>query len=139
MVLAGYGRVGRRIGEALRERSLPFVVVEENRELVERLREQGGQAVAGDASDPQELVQAGIARARMLVIAIPDSFQARQIIEAARTLNPGIETVVRTHSEEEAELLRRENVGKVFMGEHELAVGMTRHVLERVAPAEGAT
>jgi CPA2 family monovalent cation:H+ antiporter-2 len=139
VVLAGYGRVGRRIGEALRERSLPFVVVEENRELVERLREQGGQAVAGDASDPQELVQAGIARARMLVIAIPDSFQARQIIQAARTLNPGIETVVRTHSEEEAELLRRENVGKVFMGEHELAVGMTRHVLERVAPAEGAT
>jgi monovalent cation:H+ antiporter-2, CPA2 family len=80
-----------------------------------------------------------MARARMLVIAIPDSFQARQIIEAARTLNPGIETVVRTHSEEEAELLRRENVGKVFMGEHELAVGMARHVLERVAPAEGTT
>jgi K+:H+ antiporter len=139
VVLAGYGRVGRRIGDALRERALPFVVVEQNREAVERLREQGGQAVAGDASDPQELLQAGIARARILVIAIPDSFQARQIIEAARTLNPGIETVVRTHSEEEAELLRRENVGKVFMGEHELAVGMARHVLERVAPAEGTT
>jgi CPA2 family monovalent cation:H+ antiporter-2 len=139
VVLAGYGRVGRRIGEALRERGLPFVVVEENRELVERLREQGGQAVAGDASDPQELIQAGISRARMLVVAIPDAFQARQIIEAARTLNPGIETVVRTHSEEEAELLRRENVGKVFMGEHELAVGMARHVLERVASAEGVT
>jgi K+:H+ antiporter len=75
----------------------------------------------------------------MLVIAIPDAFQARQIIEAARTLNPAIETVVRTHSEEEAELLRREKVGKLFMGEHELAVGMARHVLERVAPAEGST
>jgi len=68
----------------------------------------------------------------MLVIAIPDAFQARQMIEAARMLNPAIETVVRTHSEEEAELLRRENAGKVFMGEHELAVGMARHVLERV-------
>ena len=116
------------------ERGLPFVVVEQNRELVEKLREQGVQAVAGDASDPAELAQAHIARARMLVIAIPDAFQARQMIEAARTLNPGIETVVRTHSEEEAELLRKENAGKVFMGEHELAVGMTRHVLERVAP-----
>jgi len=70
----------------------------------------------------------------MLVIAIPDAFQARQMIEAARTVNPGIETVVRTHSEEEADLLRKENAGKIFMGEHELAVGMTRHVLERVAP-----
>jgi len=134
VVLVGYGRVGRRIGQALSERALPFVVVEQNRELVEKLRAQGVQAVAGDAADAAELAQAHIARARMLVIAIPDAFQARQMIESARTLNPGIETVVRTHSEEEAELLRKENAGKVFMGEHELAVGMTRHVLERVAP-----
>jgi CPA2 family monovalent cation:H+ antiporter-2 len=133
VVLVGYGRVGRRIGQALTERGLPFVVVEQNRELVEKLRDQGVQAVVGDASDPVLLAQAHIARARLLVIAIPDSFQARQMIEAARTLNPAIETVVRTHSEEEAELLRKENAGKVFMGEHELAVGMTRHVLERVA------
>ena len=134
VVLVGYGRVGRRIGQALIERGLPFVVVEQNRELVEKLREQGVQAVAGDAADRAELEQAHVARARMLVIAIPDSFQARQMIETARTLNPGIETVVRTHSEEEAELLSKENAGKVFMGEHELAVGMARHVLERVAP-----
>jgi CPA2 family monovalent cation:H+ antiporter-2 len=133
VVLAGYGRVGRRIGQALVERGLPVVVIEQNRDLVEKLRAQGVQAIAGDASDAVELAQAGIGRARMLVIAIPDAFQARQMIEAARTLNPAVDTVVRTHSEEEAELLRRENAGKVFMGEHELAVGMTRHVLERVA------
>jgi monovalent cation:H+ antiporter-2, CPA2 family len=133
VVLVGYGRVGRRIGQALEERGLPFVVVEQNRELVERLRDQGVPAVAGDASEREQLAQAHVARARMLVIAIPDSFQARQVIETARVLNPRIETVVRTHSEEEAELLRNENVGKVFMGEQELADGMTRHVLERVA------
>lgn len=40
--------------------------------------------------------------------------------------------MLRTHSEEEAELLARENVGKVFMGEHELAFGMARHVLDRM-------
>ena len=134
VVLAGYGRVGRRIGQALTERALPFVVVEQNRELVEHLRQQGIQAVAGDASEPAFLAQAGVARARMLVIAIPDAFQARQMIEGARTLNPVIETVVRTHSEEEADLLRNEHAGKVFFGEHELAIGMARHVLERVAP-----
>ena len=133
VVLAGYGRVGRRIGQALAERSLPFVVIEQNRELVEKLREEGVQAIAGDASDATELARAGLGRARMLVIAIPDAFQARQMIEAARMLNPAVETVVRTHSEEEAELLRSENAGKVFMGEHELAMGMARHVLERVA------
>ena len=132
VVLVGYGRVGRRIGEALIERGVPLVVAEQNREMVEDLRKRGVAAVSGDASDPAVLIQAHIARARMLVIATPDTFSARRMIEIARTLNPGVETVVRTHSEEEAALLQRENAGKVFMGEHELALGMTRHVLDRV-------
>ena len=133
VVLVGYGRVGRRIGEALIEHGVPFVVAEQNRELVEQLRERGLWAVSGDASDPAALIQAHIARARMLVIATPDTFDVRRMIEIARALNPGIETVVRTHSDEEAALLRSENAGTVFVGEHELALGMTRHVLERVA------
>jgi len=133
VVLVGYGRVGRRIGEALVQRKVPFVVAEQNRELVEGLRKRGVPAVSGDASDPAVLIQAHIARARMLVIATPDAFHARKMIGIARMLNPGIDTVVRTHSEEEADLFRKENVGKVFMGEHELALGMTRHVLERIA------
>jgi monovalent cation:H+ antiporter-2, CPA2 family len=66
----------------------------------------------------------------MLVIATPDTFNARRMIEIARMLNPRIHTVVRTHSEEEAELLKAERVEAVFLGEHELAVSMTRHVLE---------
>lgn len=133
VVLVGYGRVGRRIGEALSNHGVPFVVAEQNRELVEQLRERGLWAVSGDASDPAVLIQAHIARARMLIIATPDTFNVRRMIEIARALNPGVETVVRTHSDEEAALLRNENAGTVFVGEHELALGMTRHVLERVA------
>ena len=132
-MLVGYGRVGRRIVEALTERGVPLVVAEQNREMVEKLRERGVAAVSGDASDPAVMIQAHIARAHMLVIATPNTFCARRMIEIARMLNPGVETVVRTHIEEEAVLLQRENAGKVFVGEHELALGMTRHVIERVA------
>jgi voltage-gated potassium channel Kch len=52
------------------------------------------------------------------------------MVEIARALNPRIETLIRTHSDEEAALLRRDNLGTVFMGEHELALAMTRGVLE---------
>jgi CPA2 family monovalent cation:H+ antiporter-2 len=131
VVLVGYGRVGRRIGAALTEKGISFVVAEENREIVEKLRERGIPAVSGDASEPAVLIQAHIARARMLVIATPDTLNARRMIEIARTVNPRIETVVRTHSEQEAALLEKESAGKVFMGEHELATGMIRHVIER--------
>jgi len=53
-------------------------------------------------------------------------------VGAWEPLRCSIETVVHTHSEEEAVLLRKENIGTVFMGEHELALGMTRHVLGRM-------
>jgi CPA2 family monovalent cation:H+ antiporter-2 len=131
VVLVGYGRVGRRIGEALIQKGISFVVAEENREIVEQLRKDGIPAVSGDASDPAVLIQAHIQRARMLVIATPDTLDVRRMVEIARTVNPRIETVVRTHSEEEARLLEKENAGKVFLGEHELAGAMLHHVLER--------
>jgi CPA2 family monovalent cation:H+ antiporter-2 len=137
VVLVGYGRVGRRIGEMLTMRKVPFVVAEQNRELVQQLRSSGIPAVSGDASEPAVLIQAHIARAFMLVIATPDTFHARKMIEIARMLNPRIDTVVRTHSVEEAALLEKEDAGKVFMGEHELALAMARHVLEKVASGTG--
>jgi CPA2 family monovalent cation:H+ antiporter-2 len=134
VVLVGYGRVGRRIGEALAANGISFVVAEENREIVEKLRQSDIPAVSGDAADPAVLIQAHIQRARMLVIATPDTLNVRRMIEIARTVNPRIETVVRTHSEEEAALLEKESAGKVFLGEHELASSMIQHVLDRYAP-----
>jgi monovalent cation:H+ antiporter-2, CPA2 family len=133
VVVVGYGRVGRRIGEALTAQGISIVVAEQNREIVERLRKNGIAAVSGDASEPAVLLQAHVHRACILVIATPDTLNVRKMIEIARTVNPRIETVVRTHSEEEAVLLEKDKAGKVFLGEHELAIGMTEHVLARYA------
>ena len=131
VVLVGHGRVGRRIAAALRERDIPFVVAELNRELVEDLRRRGLAAVSGDATDPAVLIQAHIADAAMLVIATPDTLGVRQMVETAKALNPDIEIVVRSHNEDESELLRQQRVGTVFFGEEELAKGMMAHVLRR--------
>jgi CPA2 family monovalent cation:H+ antiporter-2 len=135
VLLVGYGRVGRRVAEALTARGVPIVVAEQNRELVEALRARGIPAVSGDAVEPAVLIQAHVARARLLAIAVPNPFAALRMIEIARALNPGIETVAYVHSEDEAELLRKQDVGRVFTDEHELASGMSRHVLDRAARA----
>jgi CPA2 family monovalent cation:H+ antiporter-2 len=129
VLLVGYGRVGRRIAAMLAEHGIPFVVAEQNREVVERLRERNIPAVSGDAGDPGVLIQAHVHRAGLLVVAAPDPLQVRRMVEVARTLNPRINVLLRTHSDEEAELLRREGLGTVFMGEEQLAKAMSAHIL----------
>jgi len=105
------------------------VVVDEHRERVEELRAQGTPAVIGDAAEPAVLIQAHIAEAALLVIAVPDALGVRRMIETARTLNPQVQVAVRSHHEDEAKWLATEGGARVFVGEEELAQAMLAHTL----------
>jgi CPA2 family monovalent cation:H+ antiporter-2 len=137
VVLVGYGEVGQRIADALDERGIPFVVVEQNRERVEALRAAGMVAVSGDATEPMALVQAHIADAGLLVIAVADTTDLRPMIEAARTLNPSIPIVVRAENAEEARLLAAEGLQHVLHAKETLAQAMVSTTLDTLAPAKG--
>ncbi len=128
-VLIGYGRVGSLIGKEFAAHGVPWVVVEQNREYVERLRDQAIPALYGDAVRPLILSHAHLESARLLVVATPDALQARQIIEFARSQNPTIEIIVRTHSEEEQMFLESLGVRRVVMGEHALARVMAQDAI----------
>ena len=135
VLLVGYGRVGSRIAQQLYERHIPVVVAEQNRELVDWLRQQGHAAVSGDAAeDAAVLIQAHVANAAMLVVAVPDPLQVRKMVEIAQKLNPNIQMVLRSHNAEEARLLTDEGWGTVFLEEQELAKGMTAHILASHTP-----
>jgi len=134
VVLVGYGRVGKRIAKALTDSNIPYVVAEENREIVENLRKKGIPAVSGNASEPAVLIQAHIANASMLVIATPDTINIRKMAETAKILRPEIKIVVRTHNEDESNLLTAESIGEVFYGEEELANGMSKFIVDQYIP-----
>ena len=136
VVLVGYGRVGQRIAQTLIEHEIPFVVTETNRRVVEKLRAQNIPAVCGDAADANVLIQAHITNASVLIAATSNTFHVRGMIEIARKLNPNIETVIRTHNEEEATLWKKEKIGKVFLSEKQLADGMAEYVLARMGKIE---
>jgi CPA2 family monovalent cation:H+ antiporter-2 len=129
-VLIGYGRVGGLIGRALQLAGLPFTVVEKDWRQVENLRKQGINAVYGDASAPGVLEAAGLDKAKLLVVALPDGFVARRILELARRRNHSIDTAVRTHSESELAHLVNYGVGRAVMAEREVAFGMTDYALQ---------
>ena len=136
VVLVGYGRVGRMIASQLEQRGIHYVVAEQNREYVDQLRKRGVAAVAGNAAEPSVLIQAHIANATVLAIATPDSVDVRAMAETARALNPGIRILVRTHSAQDADLLRGETGAAVFYGEQELARNMTAHILAQLVPVQ---
>jgi monovalent cation:H+ antiporter-2, CPA2 family len=128
-IVIGHGRVGGTITPVLAAEGLPFLVIERDRLRFEALRLGGVPAVFGDASMQGVLEEAGVGRARLLIVATPDSFIARRAIEIAREARPGIDIVVRTHSHAELLRLQAEHVGKIIMGEQELARAMLLHAL----------
>ncbi|WP_349744176.1 YbaL family putative K(+) efflux transporter [Roseateles cavernae] len=135
VVLVGYGRVGKQIADGLLAEGVHLVVAEQQRELVESLRQRQIAAVSGDASDPAVLIQAHIARAALLVISGGDSLQARQMVETAHQLNPSIRVLLRAYSEDEAALLRQAGLGEVFVAEQCLATHLTERVLAAMGSA----
>lgn len=136
VVLVGYGTTGQHIAQALREQGTPVVVVDHRRDAVQTLREQGLAAVSGDATLPETLVQAHIVHAAMLVITSRDSAQSRRMVDIARTLNPGVQVILRGE-EDEASLLETETGGTVIVDARERAHGMARVVCQRMNSVAG--
>ena len=135
-IIVGFGRVGSSIGETLAARQVPYVVIERDREAFERIRDRGIPALYGNASRAGVLNAAHPEHARLILVTTPDPFQARAVLDIARRANPGIHTVVRTHSEEERAYLERQNVGLAVLGERELAQTMARQALRYCGVAD---
>jgi CPA2 family monovalent cation:H+ antiporter-2 len=138
-VIVGYGRVGSVVGKALKNQKLPIVVIDQDRQRVEALRARGLPAIYGDATTLGVLEAADTDKARLIVIATPEGYQTRRILELARTLNPDIDTAVRTHSESEVAHLERLGVGIAITAERELALALMEYSLRSLGtPAENA-
>ena len=69
-----------------------------------------------------------------MLVASPDAWTARTVLARAHQLNPGVEVIVRTHSDEERVFLEEMGAARALYGERELAVSMAREALARVAP-----
>lgn len=84
VVIAGFGRVGQIVGRILRAQGIPFVALDRDPSQVEVVRRFGGRVYFGDPSRLDVLRAAGLAHAKILVIAIDDMEQAVRIAELAK-------------------------------------------------------
>ncbi|MCG9012646.1 YbaL family putative K(+) efflux transporter, partial [Laribacter hongkongensis] len=128
VVLVGYGRIGEALAASMLARQIPFVVVEQNRERVDQLRERGIKAVCGDAAEPDVLVQAHIMHAAMLVVASDNPAAVPAMVDTALTLNPDIDLLLQAASEADWQELQQQCNATVIFGEDTLTQAMQTHV-----------
>ena len=131
VVVVGAGRVGEPVVRELHEHGIPYVVIEASREVTERIRAEGYRVIYGDATRLEVLRTAHLDSARLVIVAAPDAYQARSMLARAHQLNPGIEVLVRTHSDAERQFLEEMGAARALVGERELAVSLAREALQR--------
>ena len=138
-ILVGYGRVGSLVGAALTKAGIPFLVIEDGDKPLTRLRSEGVETIVGNAADENVFAAARPAAAARLILAVPNAFEAGQVIARARAVNPGIKIAARAHSEAEVEHLTGLGADTVIMGEREIARGIVEAVLSDNPADRGRT
>src|SRR5712691_3207296 len=134
-VLVGYGRVGGMVGPALRERGWRLLIIEDATDMVEQLQAAAIPVLHGNAADERVLAAANLGPARLLLVAIPNAFEAGQIVEQARAANPALDIVARAHFDAEVDHLLQHGANAVIMGEREIARSMLEHAASLPVPA----
>jgi voltage-gated potassium channel len=112
-IICGYGRIGRLIGRELREENVPFVVIDNNLEVIERVQDEGLTYCRGDATQDRILIEAGIKRAKGVVCALPTDAENLYVILTARELNKDIFILSRSEEEESEHRLLRAGADRV--------------------------
>jgi voltage-gated potassium channel len=98
-LICGFGRMGRSLGHELKRRGAPFIVIDQNTDVIERCHQLGYPAILGNAADERILGEAGIERAESLVAAANSDAENVFIVLTAKSLNPRLRIIARCNSE----------------------------------------
>ena len=131
VIIAGFGLNGQNLARVLKETGIPYVILDLNPDTYRRISRAGEPIIFGDASSPVILKEAGIDRAKALVIAVNDPRATRRAVSLARQLNPEIFIIVRTRFASEIEELYSLGASDVIPEEFETSIEIFVRVLEK--------
>jgi CPA2 family monovalent cation:H+ antiporter-2 len=132
VVLCGYGRVGRLVGDALERRGFPYLVIEVDSRICRGLREQHIPVIQGLAESSHTRDRANLGQARALIVTLPDPFALQQVVHHVRRDFPRLPIIARARTAAERDFLQREGVGEIVVAETEVALEMARYTLGRL-------
>ena len=137
VIVAGFGVPGRVVADLLESRGLKYCVIELNPSTCERCQRGGVPIHAGDVTDPKVLREAGIERASLFVVAIPDEKAALEATRQGRLLNPNVRIITRCHFTSAGFEAKRHGADAVVIAEQVVAEELAVVVSDRLPDAQG--
>ena len=130
--MIGYGPTGRTVVRLLRDNAVEAVVIELNMDTVRHLREDGIDAVYGDATKRDTLEAAGVEHAGTVILTSAGMNDAAEVIRTAREMNPKVQVLARAAYLRDLPGMQKAGADRVFTGEGEVALGLVETILERL-------
>ncbi len=116
VIICGYGRNGSQAALDLKYHNVPFIVIENNSEIVEILRlSDDVMYIVGDATQDDILLQAGIEKAKALITTLPADADNLYVVLTAREINPALTIISRASNENSDIKLKRAGATNVIM------------------------
>ncbi len=131
-VVIGYGPTGRMVVRLLRDNAIAPTVIELNIDTVRSLRQDGVDAVYGDATSPDTLTAAGVGGSSSLILGSAGMAQSAEVIRAARGMNPKIRVLARAGYLRDVPALQAAGADTVYSGEGEVALAFVENILENL-------
>jgi voltage-gated potassium channel len=128
-ILCGYGRVGEAIANILREQDAKFVIIDRDKQAINKAQQEGYLTITGDATKDESLEQARIDSARGIIIAFGDDGSTIYTTLAAKELNASLPIVARASNEDADRKLQQAGADRVVAPESIGGMRMARLAL----------
>lgn len=115
IIICGFGRNGKQAARKLRTYNKPFVIIEKEKEIIERLQEENVPFVLGNANEDETLIEAGIERASTLISALPSDADNLFVVLSARQINSKMTIISRASQETSYNKLKLAGANNVIL------------------------
>ena len=137
IIIAGIGRFGQVVNRLVQVAGFRTTVIDNNLETIQLMRRFGFKGFFGDPTRPELLHAAGLAKARVLVVALDDRAAAVRLVAYARRERPDLHIVARAHDRIHTYELRRAGADDVVREMFDSSLRAGRYVLENMGLSEG--
>ena len=135
LIVVGFGPVGRTLVRILERNNIEPVIIEMNIDTVKKLRKENKLVVHGDATLPEVLNHAGVNKAQGIIIS-SSAIPSREVVEAARSINPDIPVTIYSFYLRDVKILRGKKNTTVISGEESAAIAMASHLMRTLGATE---